>query len=48
MQIKTSKDVVAFAKQQIKEGVNFHPDDDFKNYINLETNEPTYSTEEAE
>lgn len=47
-QIKTTKDVVAFAKQLIKEGVNFHPDDEFKNYINLETNEPTYSTEEAE
>lgn len=47
-QIKTTKDVVAFAKQLIKEGVNFHPDDDFKNYINLETSEPTYSTEEAE
>ena len=47
-QINTSNDVVAFAKQLIKEGVNFHPDDDFKNYINLETAEPTYSNEEAE
>ena len=47
-QINTSNDVVAFAKQLIKEGVNFHPDDDFKNYINLETDEPTYSNEEAE
>lgn len=46
--MQTAKDVVAFAKQLIKEGVNFHPDDDFKNYINLETNERTYSTEEAE
>ena len=47
-QINTSNDVVAFAKQLINEGVNFHPDDDFKNYINLETDEPTYSNEEAE
>ncbi len=47
-QIKTTNDVVAYAKQLIKEGANFHPDDDFKNYINLETNEPTYSAEEAE
>jgi len=45
--IETTKDVVAFTKQLIKEGVNFHPDDDFKNYINLETDEPTYSNEEA-
>ncbi len=28
--------------------MNFHPDDDFKKYINFKTNEPTYSTEEAE
>lgn len=47
-QIKTTKDVVTYAKQLIKEGVNFHCDEDFKNYINLKTNVPTYSTEEAE
>ena len=47
-QIKTTKDVVAFAKQIIKEGVNFHCDEDFKNYINLKSNKLTYSTEEAE
>ncbi|MEP7127790.1 MAG: hypothetical protein ABI729_02935 [Chitinophagales bacterium] len=46
-QIKTTKDVVAFARQLIKEDVSFHPDDDFRNYINIETNEPTYSAEEA-
>lgn len=46
-QIKTTKDAVAFAKQLIKEGVNFHPDDDFNNYINLETQEPTYTKAEA-
>lgn len=47
-QIKSTKDVVAFAKQLVKEGVNFHPDDDFKDYINLETKEPTFTNEEAE
>lgn len=47
-QIKTTKDVVSFAKQLIKEGVNFHTDDDFSEYINLETKEPTYSKEEAD
>jgi hypothetical protein len=47
-QITTTKDVVAFAKQLIKEGVSFHPDDDFNDYINLETKEPTYSKEDAD
>ncbi|MDI1324239.1 MAG: hypothetical protein PSV36_15920 [Algoriphagus sp.] len=31
-----------------KESLNFHPDDDFKNYINLDTQLPSYSVEEAE
>jgi len=47
-QITTTKDVAAFAKQLIKEGVSFHPDDDFDDYINLETKEPTYSKNEAD
>ena len=47
-QIKTTKDVIAFAKQLIKEGVNFHPDDDFNDYINLETQEPTYKKADAD
>ena len=46
--INNSEDVIAFAKQLVNEGVNFHPDEDFKNYINTETSEPTYSEEEAE
>ena len=46
-QITTTKNVVAFAKQLIKEGVSFHPDDDFNDYINLETQEPTYTKEDA-
>ena len=47
-QIKTTKDVVAFAKQLIKEGMNFHCDTDFNDYINLETKEPSYTKEEAD
>ena len=47
-QITTTKDVAAFAKQLIKEGVSFHPDDDFNDYINLETKEPTYTKNEAD
>ena len=46
--ITNSQDVIAFAKQLVKEGVNFHPDEYFKNYINFETSEPTYTENEAE
>jgi hypothetical protein len=28
--------------------VNFHPDDDFNDYINLETEKPTYTKDEAD
>lgn len=41
------EDVAAFAKQIIEEGVSFHPDDDFDEYINFKTNEPCYSKIEA-
>jgi len=46
--INNPEEVIAFAKQLVKEGVNFHPDEDFKNYINIETSEPTYTEKEAE
>jgi hypothetical protein len=46
--INNPQDVIAFAKQLVKEGVNFHPDEDFKNYINIETSQPTYSEKETE
>ena len=46
--INNPEDVIAFAKQLVKECVNFHPDEDFKNYINIETSEPTYTEKEAE
>jgi hypothetical protein len=32
----------------INENLNFHPDEDFKNYIHVETTLPSYSIEEAE
>lgn len=47
-QIRTTKNVIDFAKQLVKEGVSFHPDDDFNDYSNFETNEPTYSKIEAD
>lgn len=47
-QIKTSKDVAKFAKQIIIEGVSFHPDDDFNDYVNFKTNKPCYTKKQAE
>ena len=35
-QITTIEDVETFAQQLIAEGLNFHPDDDFLNYVNYE------------
>lgn len=46
--IITTKDVEAFAKQLIDEGVSFHPDDDFNDYIFFKENKPCYTKQEAE
>lgn len=47
-EILTIGDVELFIKQLIAEGTNAHPDDDFNNYVNIETGVPAYTTEEAE
>lgn len=46
--IETTEDVKGFAKQLIAEGVSFHPDDDFNDYVNFKENTPTYTKEEAD
>lgn len=46
--IETIEDVKLFAKQIINEGVSFHPDDDFNDYVNFKTNKPSYTPDEAE
>ena len=46
--IQTSEDVKAFAKQLISEGLSFHPDDDFNDYVNLKEEKPCYSKQEAD
>lgn len=46
--IETADDVKAFAKQLIAEGVSFHPDDDFNDYVNFKENTPTYTKKEAD
>lgn len=40
IKINTVEDVKTFAKQLTSEGISFHPDDDFNNYINMETEKP--------
>lgn len=45
--IKNTEDVVTFAKQLVEEGVNFHCDDDFDDYINFETKKKTYTKRQA-
>jgi hypothetical protein len=47
--IQSILDVTAFFHQLIEqESLNFHPDEDFHNYINLETGLPSYSHMEAQ
>ena len=47
-EINTIEDVKLFAFQLVnEENLSFHPDDDFLDYINLNTKEPLYSAEEV-
>lgn len=48
LKILTIDDVKQFAKQLTAEGLSFHPDDDFQDYVNLSTNAPSYSKEDAD
>ncbi len=45
--IKNTNDVIIFAKELVKEGVNFHCDDDFNDYINIVTKQKTYAKRQA-
>jgi hypothetical protein len=47
IEIKDLSDVEAFTKELIKEGVNAHPDEDFNNYVDIETHLSTYTVQEA-
>lgn len=46
-EFNTTEDVKIFAKQLMSEDFNFHPDDDFNDYINIWDLTPTYNKEEA-
>jgi hypothetical protein len=45
--IETTEDVKAFVKELVAEGLNYHPDDDFTGYINISTEEASYTADEA-
>ena len=47
--INTIEDVKLFAFQLVnEENLSFHPDNDFADYVNLETGESVYSEEEIQ
>lgn len=46
--IKSIDDVKIFFNQLLIEEINFHPDSDFNDFINLETLEVTFSKDDAE
>ncbi|WP_345955273.1 hypothetical protein [Mucilaginibacter sp. PAMB04168] len=45
--IKTLEDVKEFVHQLMAEGLNYHPDDDFDNYVSMQTGDPSYTPAEA-
>lgn len=47
--IATVRDIECFAKYLVEEfSLNFHPDEPFEEYINIDTKAPTFSKEECE
>lgn len=47
-EITSIENVELFMKQLVEEGTNAHPDDDFNNYISMETGKESYTPDEAE
>lgn len=45
--IQTINDVKNYAAQLAHEGINFHPDTDFNEYVNVKTDEKSFTLEEA-
>ena len=46
--IKNVNDVREFAYLLVKEGTSFHPDDDFHDYVDLESGDTCYTESEAD
>jgi len=47
-EINTLDDVATFTRDLVAEGSTVHPDDDFREFVNMTTGAPTYTTEEAD
>jgi hypothetical protein len=47
-EINNMEDVKTFFHDILKEGINAHPDELFENYVNIETGEQIFTTEEAD
>jgi hypothetical protein len=46
-EVKSIEDVAEFVSQLVDEGLNYHPDDDFENYVNIESGDASYTLAEA-
>lgn len=46
--IEKLEDVAEFMHNLVEEGVNAHPDEDFKNYVNFESGADTFTESEAD
>lgn len=47
-EIKTIEDIKQFAKDLIADECVFHPDDNFNDFVDLETKSKSFTTEEAD
>jgi hypothetical protein len=47
MKIRDTKDVSKFVNQLVRKGICFHPDDDFRKYVQIKSRRPTYTLSEA-
>lgn len=45
--MKTIDDVRAFFEELKQQGVNFHPDDNFNDYVDVETGQSSFSAAQA-
>ena len=46
-EIRTLEDVREFVHLLVGEGLNYHPNEDFNNYVNIQNGDPSYSPPEA-
>jgi hypothetical protein len=47
-EINTLDDVATFTRELVAEGSTVHPDEDFREFVNMTTGDPTYTPEQAD